>query len=180
VPDELSAPRGVRRPTYNADAFGRLAETIARFFGTARFLLIQSVIVVIWISYNVVTVRSGADFDPYPFILLNLMFSTQAAYAAPLILLAQNRQTDRDRVQAERDREVNARTVAAMDFLARETAALRIALESKVDREDLDQAMVRLQQTLEHIPDQLRRLNEGTVWEPSRGGGSGPGDKSPG
>ena len=168
VPDELSAPRGVRRPTYNADAFGRLAETIARFFGTARFLLIQSVLVAVWITFNVAAVKYRDDFDPYPFILLNLMFSTQAAYAAPLILLAQNPQTDRDRLQAERDREVNARTVAAMDFLARETAALRIALESKVDRDDLDQALVRLQQTLEHIPEQLRRLNEGTVGAPNQ------------
>jgi uncharacterized membrane protein len=158
VRDELSAPRGVRRPTYNADAFGRFAEAIARFFGTARFLTIQTILVVIWISYNVVAFKYHDDFDPYPFILLNLMFSTQAAYAAPLILLAQNRQADRDRIQAERDREVNARTVAAMDFLARETAALRIALESKVDREDLDLAMTRLQQTLDRLPEHVRQL----------------------
>ncbi|MGI8914597.1 MAG: DUF1003 domain-containing protein [Chloroflexota bacterium] len=160
MPDELSAPRGVRRPTYNADAFGRLAETVARFFGTARFLISQTVLVAVWITFNVIMIRYR--FDPYPFILLNLMFSTQAAYAAPLILLAQNRQADRDRIQAERDREVNARTVAAMDFLARETAAIRIALESKVDREDLDQALTRLQETLEHLPEHLRQLSEMT------------------
>jgi uncharacterized membrane protein len=157
VPDDLSAPRGVRRPSYNADAFGRFAEAIARFFGTARFLTIQTILVVVWIAFNVVAVKER--FDPYPFILLNLMFSTQAAYAAPLILLAQNRQTDRDRIQAERDREVNARTVAAMDFLARETAAIRIALESKVDHDDLDQALIRLQQMLDHLPERLPSPN---------------------
>jgi uncharacterized membrane protein len=86
------------------------------------------------------------------------MFSTQAAYAASLILLAQNRQTDRDRAQAERDREMNARSLAAMDFLAREMAAIRIALESKVDRDDLEEAFARLLDTLEHSPNQLESL----------------------
>ena len=159
--DDLSAPRGVRRRTDNSDAFGRFAETIARFFGTARFLTIQTVLVAVWITFNVVAVRER--FDPYPFILLNLMFSTQAAYAAPLILLAQGRQTERDRIQAERDREVNARTVAAMDFLARETAAIRIALESKVDRDDLDQALTRFQQMLDHLPEQLPAHRDRTI-----------------
>ncbi|HEV7214488.1 MAG TPA: DUF1003 domain-containing protein [Chloroflexota bacterium] len=149
----MSAPRGVRRPAAHSDAFGRFAETIARFFGTARFLTIQTILVAIWIAFNIFAVKER--FDPYPFILLNLMFSTQAAYAAPLILLAQNRQTERDRYQGERDREINARTVAAMDFLARESAAIRIALESKVDRDDLDKALIRIQQLLEHLPDQL-------------------------
>lgn len=149
--DNLSTPRGVRRPAYNPDTFGRVAETIARFFGTARYLTIQSVIVVVWILFNIVA--AAYRFDPYPFILLNLVFSTQAAYAAPLILLAQNRQTDRDRGQTERDREMNARTLAAIDYLAREIAAIRIGLESKVDREDLEQALSRLQQALEHLPE---------------------------
>src|SRR5438270_13994121 len=98
MPDNLSTPRGVRRPSYNPDAFGSFAETIARFLGSGRYLGIQSVLVVVWIAVNITAAR--LRFDPYPFILLNLMFSTQAAYAAPLILLAQNRQTDRDRVQA--------------------------------------------------------------------------------
>ena len=99
--DDLSLPRGTRRPSYDPDAFGRFVETIARFFGTGRYLAIQSVVVIIWIGFNVAAFTN--HFDPYPFILLNLVFSTQAAYAAPLILLAQNRQTERDRVQAERD-----------------------------------------------------------------------------
>jgi uncharacterized membrane protein len=146
--DDLSTPRGMRRPSYNPDAFGSFAETIARFLGTGRYLGIQSVLVVIWIAINVAVI--ALRFDPYPFILLNLMFSTQAAYAAPLILLAQNRQTERDRIQAERDREMNARTLASMDFLAREIAGIRISLENKVDRDDLDDAFTRLLNALDH------------------------------
>jgi uncharacterized membrane protein len=148
MPDNLSTPRGVRRPSYNPDAFGSFAETIARFLGTGRYLGIQTIMVVIWIALNVAVI--ALRFDPYPFILLNLMFSTQAAYAAPLILLAQNRQTERDRIQAERDRETNARSLAAMDFLAREMAGIRISLENKVDRDDLDDAITRLLNALEH------------------------------
>ncbi len=146
--DNLSTPRGIRRPSYNPDAFGSFAETIARFLGTGRYLGIQSVMVVVWITVNLAAIR--LRFDPYPFILLNLMFSTQAAYAAPLILLAQNRQTDRDRIQAERDRETNARSLASMDFLAREMAAIRISLESKVDRDDLEDGLTRLLDAIEH------------------------------
>ena len=94
--DDLSKPRGTPGgPQYDPDAFGRFAEKIARYLGTGRYLAIQTVIVVVWILVNIAAV--ALRFDPYPFILLNLMFSTQAAYAAPLILLAQNRQTDRDR-----------------------------------------------------------------------------------
>jgi uncharacterized membrane protein len=82
--------------------------------------------------------------DPYPFILLNLAFSTQAAYAAPLILLAQNRQDDRDRASIERDREVAARTQADTEFLARELAAVRLALADVVTAEDLEGSLSRL------------------------------------
>lgn len=146
VGDDLSTPRGIRRRAYDPEAFGRVAETFARFLGTGRYLAMQSVIVVIWIAINLVAAR--LRFDPYPFILLNLMFSTQAAYAAPLILLAQNRQTDRDRAQAERDREMNARTTASMDFLAREVASIRITLENSVDRHDLEEALARLLEAL--------------------------------
>lgn len=165
MPDNLSTPRGVRRPSYNPDAFGSFAETIARFLGTGRYLGIQSVMVFVWILVNIAAAR--LRFDPYPFILLNLMFSTQAAYAAPLILLAQNRQTDRDRIQAERDRETNARSLASMDFLAREMAAIRISLENKVDRDDLEDALTRLLNALEqphHLaPDANRRDEPLTV-----------------
>jgi hypothetical protein len=95
---------------YDPEAFGEFSEAIARNLGTARFLVIQTVVVAIWILINValITLR----WDPYPFILLNLAFSTQAAYAAPLILLAQNRQEDRDRGDGERDRARSARLQA--------------------------------------------------------------------
>jgi len=84
---------------FGEDAFGRRAESAARFFGTPQYILGQTLVVVLWIIVNAVAVT--LRWDPYPFILLNLAFSTQAAYAAPLILLAQTRQADRDKVQAE-------------------------------------------------------------------------------
>src|SRR4051812_22370981 len=87
------------RGAFGTDAFGRRAEKIARFFGTPQYILGQSVVVVLWIIVNAAAVT--LRWDPYPFILLNLAFSTQAAYAAPLILLAQTRQADRDKVQGE-------------------------------------------------------------------------------
>ena len=105
--DDLSTPRGSPGgPVYDPDMFGRLAERLARFLGTGRYLATQTLLVIIWIALNLVAV--SLRWDPYPFILLNLAFSTQAAYAAPLILLAQNRQDDRDRANIERDREVAA------------------------------------------------------------------------
>lgn len=126
--DDLSQPaRRARLSThYDPEAFGRFSESLARFLGTARFLVMQTVLVTLWIALNVVAVR--IRWDPYPFILLNLAFSTQAAYAAPLILLAQNRQDARDRAQTEEDRRVAARTQADTEYLARELASLRLAL----------------------------------------------------
>ncbi|MBS2079630.1 DUF1003 domain-containing protein, partial [Mycobacterium tuberculosis] len=105
---------------------GQFTASIARFCGTGRYLLLQTVVVFVWIALNLfaVTVR----WDPYPFILLNLAFSTQAAYAAPLILLAQNRQENRDRVTLEEDRRRAAQTKADTEYLARELAALRPAV----------------------------------------------------
>jgi uncharacterized membrane protein len=135
---ELAVPRGSAPrmgARYDADAFGRIAEAFARFLGTGRFLVGQTVLVIGWIILNtVVLVR---DWDPYPFILLNLAFSTQAAYAAPLILLAQNRQDDRDRASIERDREVASRTQNDTEYLARELASVRLALADVVTTSDL-------------------------------------------
>ena len=142
---DLSVPRGAAPrmgPRYDADAFGRLAEALARFLGTGRFLVAQTVLVIGWIILN--TVGFIKHWDPYPYILLNLAFSTQAAYAAPLILLAQNRQDDRDRANIERDREVAARTQADTEFLARELAAVRLALSDVVTHQDLDESLDRL------------------------------------
>jgi uncharacterized membrane protein len=149
--DDLSTPRGTPGgPVYDPDAFGRFAEGLARFLGTGRYLAVQSLVVLIWIAINVVAGVNGV-WDKYPFILLNLVFSTQAAYAAPLILLAQNRQADRDKAEVERDREVNARALAETEYLAREIAAVRLAVEQKADREDLLEPLERLTQQLERL-----------------------------
>ena len=127
---------------YNPDAVGATAETFARFLGTGRYLAIQTIIVIIWIVLNVFAV--SLRWDPYPFILLNLAFSTQAAYAAPLILLAQNRQADRDRVQAEEDRARAAATRADTEYVARELAALRVAVGELATRDFLRGELSRL------------------------------------
>jgi uncharacterized membrane protein len=148
--DDLSTPRGSPGgPVYDPDTFGRLAERLARFLGTGRYLATQTLLVIIWITLNLVAV--SLRWDPYPFILLNLAFSTQAAYAAPLILLAQNRQADRDRNEIERDRGTNARSVAETEFLAREIAAVWLALEQKADRDDIIEPIERLTQSLERL-----------------------------
>lgn len=149
-PDDLGTPRGTPgAPQVDPDAFGRFSERLARFLGTGRYLAIQTLIVVVWILLNLAAV--SLRWDPYPFILLNLVFSTQAAYAAPLILLAQNRQADRDRAEVERDREMNARSLADTDFLAREMAGIRLALEQKVDRDDLAAAVARIEAAAERL-----------------------------
>jgi Predicted membrane protein len=152
--NDLSVPRGATPrmgARYDADAFGRFSEAIARFLGTGRFLVGQTVMVIGWIVLNTIGIVN--HWDPYPFILLNLAFSTQAAYAAPLILLAQNRQDDRDRANIERDREVAARTQADTEFLARELAAVRLALSDVVTTKDLEDSM---EQLAKLIAEQLR------------------------
>ncbi len=135
---ELEVPRGIgprMGSRYDADAFGRISEAIARFLGTGRFLVGQTVLVMVWIALNSLAIVS--HWDPYPYILLNLAFSTQAAYAAPLILLAQNRQDDRDRATVERDRQVAARIQDDTEYLARELASVRLALADVVTTADL-------------------------------------------
>ena len=162
---DLSVPRGTPQmgARYDADAFGRFAETMARFLGTGRFIVGQTVLVVGWIIVN--TLGAIHHWDPYPFILLNLAFSTQAAYAAPLILLAQNRQDDRDRANIERDREVATRTQDETEFLARELAAVRLALADVVTTQDLEDSLSRLAKL---IADQVRPDGPGTVTPPDR------------
>ena len=136
--DNLARPRDRQAPLgvhYKADAFGKFSESIARLMGTARFLIIQTILVIIWITLNLLFL--ALQWDKYPFILLNLMFSVQAAYAAPLILLAQNRQELRDRRQAETDRAVAASTQANAEFLARELASVRLVLANVVTVDEL-------------------------------------------
>ena len=152
---DLSSPRQVRRVGlhYDQEAFGQFSESIARTLGTARFLVWQTAIVIVWISLNVAS--AVLRWDKYPFILLNLAFSTQAAYAAPLILLAQNRQEQRDRVQTDNDRRVAERTQADTEFLAREISSVRVALADMVTTEDLRDHLERLTSAVERMAQRL-------------------------
>ena len=113
---------------YDRDTVGRWSESVARFMGGGKFLIIQTLIVIAWITLNAIAGSKGL-WDEYPFILLNLLFSIEAAYAAPLILLAQHRQDARDRALAERDREANARILSDSEFLTREIAAIRVRMD---------------------------------------------------
>ena len=161
----LYTPRTSRvvAPRVDPEAVGQATESIARFFGTGRYLLIQSVVVLVWIVINVAAV--SLRFDPYPFILLNLAFSTQAAYAAPLILLAQNRQENRDRVALEEDRRRDQEVKADTEFLARELAALRLAIGDVAKTRD------NLRRELQELRDLLQdRHPDKTNESPAHGG----------
>ena len=147
TPRETRRPL-VRRPAYDSDAFGVFAEQFARFMGTAKFLLYMTGFVVIWVSWNLLAPQD-LRFDSYPFIFLTLILSLQASYAAPLILLAQNRQETRDKVIAEQDRQANARAHADMEFLAREVASLRMAVGEVATRDFLRSELRALLQDLE-------------------------------
>lgn len=133
--DTPAGPQRRLRVDFDTEAFGRLAERLARFLGTGTYLLWQTVFVIVWITLNLIGILG--QWDPYPFILLNLAFSTQAAYAAPLILLAQNRQDDRDRVSLDEDRARAQRTIADTEYLSRELAAVRLAVGEMVTRDFL-------------------------------------------
>lgn len=157
----VEARRGVPRPHYDPDAFGRVSERIARFLGTARFLVYMTVFVMVWIAWNTLAPVS-LQFDPRSlnYTLLTLMLSLQASYAAPLILLAQNRQTDRDRVSLEEDRQQGERLQAEVDYLTRELAGLRQALGEVATRD--------------FLRDQLRELADEVVSRTTpEGGGDG-------
>lgn len=137
--DRLDLPgprRGSRGPRVQLDSerFGQFAESVARFMGTGKFIVYMTVIVVLWVAWNIVALAK-LRWDPYPFILLNLFFSTQASYSAPLILLAQNRQEDRDRVSMAEDRRLTAQSRADMDYLAREVAAIRMQMGELATRD---------------------------------------------
>lgn len=170
----LETPRGTRGLRFNIDveAVGRVSENIARFLGTGRYLLIQTVIVIVWVALNVFAIR--LQWDPYPFILLNLAFSTQAAYAAPLILLAQNRQENRDRVALEEDRARAEQTKADTEFLARELAALRLAVGEVATRDYLRRELDDIRQMLSELGErETEQADDDTtppVSRPSRSG----------
>ena len=155
----LDQPREVRRslvptPTYDPDAFGRISERVARFLGTWRFIGYMSTVILVWLVWNIIA-PSSVRFDNYPFIFLTLALSLQASYAAPLILLAQNRQTDRDRVQYEQDRARAERNIADTEYLTRELAAVRIALGDVATRDFLRSELRELLDELEERRDSV-------------------------
>lgn len=138
----LEIPRESRRtlrPSYDPETFGRLSERFARFIGTAKFLVYMTIFVITWVIWNVLGPRE-LRFDEYPFIFLTLLLSLQASYAAPLILLAQNRQADRDRVTSQEDRARDERNLAVTEFMVREIAAMRKELVSEI-KEILDERL---------------------------------------
>ena len=135
----LDQPRETRRtllprPSVNQETFGVWSERFARFMGTPRFLIYMTLFVIAWIAWNAFG-PADLRWDPYAFIFLTLMLSLQASYAAPLILLAQNRQADRDRVALEQDRARDERNLADTEFLTREVAALRLAMRDTATRD---------------------------------------------
>jgi uncharacterized membrane protein len=137
--NSLEFPREARRtlkPSYDPEAFGRWSEKFARFLGTARFLVYMTAFVLLWVIWNSLA-PDNFKFDHYPFIFLTLLLSLQASYAAPLILLAQNRQADRDRIQGNEDREREERNIADTEYLTRELASLRTALGEVTTRDYL-------------------------------------------
>jgi uncharacterized membrane protein len=138
--NSLEFPREARRtlkPSYDPESFGRWSERFARFLGTARFLVFMTAFVFMWVAWNSLA-PSHMRFDHYPFIFLTLLLSLQASYAAPLILLAQNRQADRDRIQGNEDRERDERNMADTEYLTRELASLRTAIGELTTKEYLN------------------------------------------
>jgi uncharacterized membrane protein len=172
----LDQPREVRpglipRGRYDPEAFGRFAEKFARYMGTARFLMYMTVFVILWIAFNVIGIF-GYKWDAYPFILLNLFFSTQASYAAPLILLAQNRQDDRDRVTIEQDRARDERNLADTEYLTREVAALRLAMRDAATRDFVRSELRGLLEEMEERGLEVRARRDPSDTGDGAGGGS--------
>jgi uncharacterized membrane protein len=153
--EDLTTPRQRRRlgVHYDPEAFGQFSETIARTLGTARFLVFQSVFIALWIVVNKIKAFDGQQLQ-----LLTLLLSLQAAYAAPLILLAQNRQEQRDRVQTELDRRVAERTQVDTEFLARELASVRLGLSDVASSSELEDHLERVTRAIERLADRLGSL----------------------
>ena len=124
------------RPTVDSETAGRVSERVARFLGSWRFLGYMTFVVFSWLLWNIFA-PNEFRVDAFPFLFLTLALSLQASYAAPLILLAQNRQADRDRVQFQEDRDRTERLLADSDYLTREIASLRLALGEVVTRDYL-------------------------------------------
>lgn len=160
----LDTPLTSSRPrwfSFDSEAVGRGAEAVARFLGTGKYLAYQTVFVSAWVILNILLARHA--FDPYPFILLNLAFSTQAAYAAPLILLAQNRQENRDRITIQEDRERAAQTKADTEFLARELAGVRVAVSETASRDYVRHELDEIRDILTAISTRIDALSAETT-----------------
>ena len=148
------------RPSLDAEAAGRVSERVARFLGSWRFLGWMTIVIAAWILWNTLA-PEDARVDPFPFLFLTLALSLQASYAAPLILLAQNRQADRDRVQYQEDREQTERLLANNDFLTREIAALRLALGEIATRDYMRGEIRSLLEDLAAMRDDDEKSTEG-------------------
>ncbi|MDO9380630.1 MAG: DUF1003 domain-containing protein [Nocardioidaceae bacterium] len=155
----------MRRPEVDPEVFGKFAETFARFMGTALFIGYMTVFIIVWLIWNTAG-PEALHFDPFPFIFLTLILSLQASYAAPLILLAQNRQEARDRVTQEQDRDANTRAHADMEFLTREVASLRLGLGEVATRDFLRSELRGLLQELEEARSTEPRGDDDTDDDP--------------
>jgi len=173
-PNRLDQPREpgrVQLPRFDPEAFGRWSESIARYMGTAKFIVYMTIVISAWFAWNTLAPAS-MRFDPYTFTFLTLILSLQASYAAPLILLAQNRQTDRDRLAMEEDRRRAAMQKADTEYLTREIASLRIALGEVATRDFLRSELVRLADELDEAANRRQKRERKEVkrerkeWEP--------------
>jgi len=164
--DQPVEPGRVRLPRFNAETFGRWSESIARYMGTAQFIVWMTIVIGAWFAWNTLA-PAGLRFDPYTFTFLTLILSLQASYAAPLILLAQNRQADRDRLASEEDRRRAAMQKADTEYLAREIASLRIALGEVATRDFLRNELARLADELDEAAHR-REKRARSEWEEDR------------
>ena len=164
--DQPIEPGRVRLPRFDPEAFGRWSESIARYMGTAKFIVYMTIIIAAWFAWNTLAPQD-LRFDPYTFTFLTLILSLQASYAAPLILLAQNRQADRDRLTMEEDRRRAAMQKADTEYLAREIASLRIAVGEVATRDFLRSELARLADELDEAAHRRQKL-ERKEWEEER------------
>ena len=164
--DQPIEPGRVRLPRFDPEAFGRWSESIARYMGTAKFIVYMTIVIGAWFAWNTLA-PADLRFDPYTFTFLTLILSLQASYAAPLILLAQNRQTDRDRLGMEEDRRRAALQKADTEYLTREIASLRIALGEVATRDFLRSELARLADELDEAAHRRQKL-ERKEWEEER------------
>jgi uncharacterized membrane protein len=164
--DQPIEPGRVRLPRFDPEAFGRWSESIARYMGTAKFIVYMTMVIAAWFAWNTLA-PSDLRFDPYTFTFLTLILSLQASYAAPLILLAQNRQTDRDRLAMEEDRRRAAMQKADTEYLAREIASLRIAVGEVATRDFVRSELARLADELDEAAHRRQKL-ERKEWEEER------------